>query len=399
MEHDGSSVYLLDVGPEQFADALFCQFGTRRVLIDGAHPGDHVGRDGHLSIPEQLAQIIGGAPPHHVDLLVVSHAHQDHIGCLPQLVADRFLTADWALVADPDLGWGHLGGSDDAGDTLDARAGQLVAALRDECAPLEPGLSDAALLQFMQDAADLEQRYRDMLETLRAQGTRVVRLGQDSVQSLENAFQDLALHIVGPSQDQLIECAQLIKHLSALVTSWVNIELARHPALTATDLYRRVVERSLDIFADSRLGPAVNLQSAVLTLQFRGHRFLFAGDMQFSNTQVSSPTLKRSVMALRQSIAAGAPYSLAKLSHHGSKNAFSEEILAELRNTTLFGICTGADSKKHPNPKILDLLDTHRADIRWARTDRNRLVTMSFRSATPSVTVERGSINDPRPNT
>ncbi|MDI3288205.1 hypothetical protein [Polyangium sp. 15x6] len=34
------TITLLDVGAEQYGDAVLCRFGGISVLIDGAHPGD-----------------------------------------------------------------------------------------------------------------------------------------------------------------------------------------------------------------------------------------------------------------------------------------------------------------------------------------------------------------------
>ena len=42
-------VWLLDVGPEEYGDAVLCQFGNKTVLIDGAHPATRKGGGGHPS--------------------------------------------------------------------------------------------------------------------------------------------------------------------------------------------------------------------------------------------------------------------------------------------------------------------------------------------------------------
>lgn len=99
-------VWLLDVGPDEYGDAVLCKFGNKTILIDGAHPADAEGKGGHPSIPDQLGKLLDQEPPYRVSLLIVSHAHQDHIGCLPKLVQDDLLRPDWALIVDPELGWG-----------------------------------------------------------------------------------------------------------------------------------------------------------------------------------------------------------------------------------------------------------------------------------------------------
>ena len=105
-------ISLLDVGKREYGDSILCQLADRTILIDGAHPGDEDGGDGHASIPAQLSQLLEQAqPPFKVDLLIVTHAHNDHIGCLPALVRQGVLQAGHALVADPDLGFGHTEGT------------------------------------------------------------------------------------------------------------------------------------------------------------------------------------------------------------------------------------------------------------------------------------------------
>ena len=60
--------------------------------MDGPHSGDLA------HIRSQVTTILGEAKPH-IDRLVVSHTHQDLIGCLPKLTKD--LEIEFALLADP----------------------------------------------------------------------------------------------------------------------------------------------------------------------------------------------------------------------------------------------------------------------------------------------------------
>src|SRR4028118_1753102 len=104
-------LYLLDMGMERFGDCLLGRFGEVTVLIDGGHPRDIEGRNGFPSIPAQLSRLLGRQPPFTVSLLVVTHAHSDHIGCLPALGREGLLRAEWALVADERLGFGRPPGA------------------------------------------------------------------------------------------------------------------------------------------------------------------------------------------------------------------------------------------------------------------------------------------------
>ena len=120
--------------------------------------------------------------------------------------------------------------------------------------------------------------------------------------------------------------------------------------------------------------------------------------MQFADPQLGNSVVLEELAKLRGAIKAEAPYSLAKLSHHGSDNAFDDAVLSELGDTTLLGICAGEESTSHPNPTVLRLLDSERDRLTWTRTDRNGLVTIEF-NGDPEITLAKGRTNDPRPNT
>ena len=83
---DKLEVYLLDMGREKYGDSILCRLGSRSILIDGGHPRDIKDRGEYLSIPNQLAEIFGHEAPFDISLLVVTHCHNDHIGCLPEMV-------------------------------------------------------------------------------------------------------------------------------------------------------------------------------------------------------------------------------------------------------------------------------------------------------------------------
>ncbi len=389
-------VWLLDVGPDEYGDAVLCQFGNKTVLIDGAHPGDAEGKGGHPSIPDQIGKLLDQEPPYHISLLIISHAHQDHIGCLPALVKDDVLRADWALLVDPQLGWGRAEGDDRDAAVTDDNVRALAAALREEVR--SDRTDDATLEQFLSDALTLEDRYNQMIDTLRSRGTRIVRHGRDSGAAITAAFADVGLKIIGPSRNHMLECADVINGQSHDAIRMASDAFRQDATGDVVQVYRRLVSAAPDALDVSRPGPGVNLQSIVTRFQFRGHRLLFAGDMQFEKPQVSNDFLKESVHRLRQKIANDAPYSLVKLSHHGSDNAFSEAMLQELGTTKNYGICAGEFSKHHPHVKVLTFLNDHADDIKWARTDHNGLVTYTFSTQGVRVKLTTGEINDPQPN-
>lgn len=392
------AIHLLDVGEEEYGDCVLCQFGDVSVLIDGSHTGDQKPSGDHPSIPDQIGKILKQKQtPFRLSLLIVSHAHEDHIGCLPYLIKNRLLTFDWALVADPDLGWGRSpnGSRDDI--VSDERVRQVVAGLREEIRTART--DDHTLGEFLADAVTLEQRYGQMLATLREEGTHVVGHGRDDPGPLVEALQaeGVRLKIIGPSRPQLAICAERIAKATQSARDTISGLFKRDAALSPADMYRQLTGGASDeLDAKSRPGPAVNLQSLLTSFEYRGKKFLFTGDSQLADPEIGG--LNEYVAELREEISKDAPYDFVKLAHHGSANAFSEEMLAELGGTQFFGICAGEKSSDHPSPEVLDLLHKNRSKLKWARTDRNRQVTFFFGENGPRYKINRGKINEPAYN-
>jgi beta-lactamase superfamily II metal-dependent hydrolase len=395
---DRVRIHFLDVGQEEYGDCVLCELGRTRVLIDGAHPGNQVGSSRHPSIPQQLRTVLGDdTSPVRVDLVVVTHAHQDHIGCLPFLVQHGMVAADWALVADPGLGWGRSDQPDSEPPRPDARVVPLIAGLREEV--LDESADDETIARFLADAASLEQNYTSMLSTLAANGTRVVRHGRDRTTNITRAFRKIGLKVLGPTQAQLLICADRIAQTNTDAVAAVSDMMPRvDAAVSEPDLYRALVHGADSFDALSRPGPAINLQSIVTSFDFGGAKLLFAGDMQFANPQIADLRLDKELKQLHSRIHNEAPFDVVKLSHHGSDNAFDDALLQELGTTPLYGICAGEDSTSHPNPKVLRLLNSIRDRVTWVRTDHNGLATIEL-SGTPKLSLTRGELNDPRPNT
>jgi beta-lactamase superfamily II metal-dependent hydrolase len=403
-------VHLLDVGRQEYGDAILCQFGKRTVLIDGAHPGDHDGSPGHPSIPNQIKTLLGQDQPYPIDLLIISHAHQDHIGCLPKIIEEGKLKVAWCLTIDPNLGWGRAGGNDFDSAEIDQSVLKLMAALREEVHS-ERGTLDGELDEFLTDAINLETRYIQMLDTLEEQGTKVVKFGnpQADLKGLIKEFADINFKVLGPEDIHLLECAEEIGKRTRDTMNIVSDFFGRDSVAGEIEIYRRLahhfsssrLETSADsLDAKSRPGPMINLQSIITQFEFQGHKFLFAGDFQFADPQTTNPIILDEVENIKSKIKSESPYSFVKISHHGSDNAFSEELLNDLGDTKFFGLCAGETSEKHPHHEVLELLDKHREEINWARTDRNGLVTLSYKKNKPQPEVEiaKGNLNDAKPN-
>ncbi len=387
------AVHLLDVGQQQYGDAVLCIFGGKiSVLIDGAHPGNYTD-DGraHPSLQSQIADLLGQPEDKcKVDLLIVTHGHSDHIGCLPALVEAEILGARWALVADPGLAWGRKGGHVPDASTLTTDQ-ILVAALREE--PLSPLTDDSTVQEFLTDAASLETKYNAMLDQLGKAGTSVVRLGRDNPADLVSAFASIGLVIHGPSQDILLKLAEMISDRGR--------DFDALSQLDKTDLvvaYKQLMLTRIDAQDKAgSIGALVNCQSIVTSFQYEGVRLLFSGDMQFQDPEIGDSDVTAALFALRKQVARG-KYDFVKLGHHGSYNAFSEEMLGELSSTKWYGICAGSGSRSHPNPETLSVLKEHTSEITWLRTDRNGQSSYLFPKGNDSVQITRGKANDARPN-
>lgn len=392
-------LYLLDMGREKYGDCILCRFGDTTILIDGGHPRDDQSRNGFPSIPEQLASIFGHPPPFDLSLLVVTHVHSDHIGCLPALVERGILRPERALVADEGFGFGHPAGG---GDALDAPGvtpamRRIVAALREES---RADVRDAtAVAEFLEDAANLEARYRQMLATLEQRGVKVVRFGRDDHAPVEAAFAAVGLKVLGPTQDHLLICAEAIAQLTQDALTAVS-DLADDDldAVDEVALYRSLAGRSFSDAADMPgKGAALNDQSIVLRFAVGGRKVLLTGDMQLAKAEVSG--LGELMTALRETVQADGPFDFVKIAHHASYNAFNAGVLAEVAETRVFAMSGGIDDATHPDPDVLRLLRKNRPRIQWARTDRNGLITVSLGASGVRLRTSRGELNDSTANT
>jgi beta-lactamase superfamily II metal-dependent hydrolase len=390
--------HLLDVGKKQYGDCVLLTLGDRTVLIDGGNPESFNASHPHDSIPQQLKQLIGGDPPYHVSLLVVTHAHNDHIGCLPKLIDQELLTADWALVADPDLGWGNPidGDAIDAGQPPEVQT--MLAALREE--PMIDA-SDEDVASFLLDAQTLRTRYIQMLDALEGAGSKVVRYrGGSEADALVKEFADIGMQLLGPNQLILLRCANRIEQLGRDFMDSATDAIAQDASLNEVDLYRRLVVSSDIAGIDAEgIGAALNCMSIVLLFEVDGVKLLMSGDMQFVDPGIPGENSIDAPMAeLRQKIAAEAPYDLYKIGHHGSHNSFDQSILDELDGTINFAISTGRNSANHPAPSVLQLLKSKVDEIFWVRTDKNGKCSFDFEDDPPSVEIDRGSVTDWKKN-
>ncbi|MCW1926552.1 MBL fold metallo-hydrolase [Luteolibacter arcticus] len=402
--------FFLDVGPEEYGDCILCRKDGELILIDGGHPRDWESRqDGaRPALQDQMAKALETEPPFHLKLLVVTHAHKDHIGCLPRLVKDEILTAEWALVADEKYGWGRHRDTDGArdGDDLPEGVRAVLAALREDTVP---DLSDpAAVARFLADAVLQEDEYGEMLEKLKDDGTRMVRYGRSRTTELLEAFSHWELAILGPSKGHLVACADAVhKSLSdaaAAIRGRVEVAGFTDAEASRVDLYRWLVSQepladgvSLMDASKSRPGHALNNQSIILSFGGAGERVLLAGDMQFIKPGMRA--INEDMAVLREKVKNHGKYVLIKTCHHTSDNGVDLPWLRDMGWDALV-IHSGGEKDDHPHAGRLRELSDRAAEVpdKWLRNDRNGMITCVVANGEVTAHGERGYYDDFTPN-
>ena len=392
------NIYILDVGTQQYGDCILLVHEGRRILIDGGHP-----RDADL-ISGQLATLLGPAP-HRIDLLVVTHCHADHYGCLPELVSTEVIDVQRALVADETLGWPLSRQPDDAAGAADATAPAIGSArhILNEALLEEPltDATDAEIARFLQDAMSGEEKYKQMLDAI----PRVTRYGTASnraIRGIEQEFVAFGLKVLGPTVDHLRICADFIYQESRRRRDDALESDAAATPEELVDLYRREVSRKMAVVdgaadaidAEDRMGAgsARNNQSIVLKVSADGFSALLAGDMQFAAAEV--PGLDDAMTVLREKVRAAGPYDFVKLTHHSSYNGVDDSVLADYPGCLNFAHTGGLYDATHPDPGVLEILAGRSEDIYFARTDRNGLITITKSGDRMRMQVERGTLNN-----
>jgi beta-lactamase superfamily II metal-dependent hydrolase len=387
--------YVLDMGNTQYGDCIVGTFGDLKVLIDGGHRQDLDGQAGCRSIPEQLDAMLGKGP-HSFDLLVVTHCHDDHIGCLPELVEQGIVAAKWALVSDPT--WGY-GGDEESGadsvayglDGADPDVRGLVAALTEED---HSDLANGPLQLFIDAVAKTEDRYNAMLKTLAAAGTHVVRYQRDPIPAaLVNLMKPTAWEVLGPSKAQLEACSAQLAAFAAKAARSIRNRKSADADFSAVDVYRDLQGSGgvdgQDMAGTS--GPAKNNQSIVMAFGPPGGRVLLGADMQLAQPELDSADAE--IEKLRETVKAAGPYAMVKALHHTSYNGIDDTTLTEWGPPQYVLHSGGRRDSHHPDKGALATLKASKAQVTYARTDRNGLLQFCAADKVP-LTYEKGRIDD-----
>ena len=193
-------IHLLDMGQTKYGDCILITHNNRNILIDGGHPGDTD------KIRFQLSKILNSESPFRIDLLIVTHCHNDHIGCLPALISLGDIEPQLAVIADERMGFG-LPADDAAVDSIrrmNSTAKGLFVGLQEED---HSDMEDDEIEQFLFDAARLVDKYQQMISDL--DGIEIIRYGVNDWewrQRIEDQFQDFGLKFIGPDTDHLRRC-------------------------------------------------------------------------------------------------------------------------------------------------------------------------------------------------
>ena len=373
------NIDLLDVGRPRFGDALLCRSGGKTILIDGAHRQVGTPKSYDLLLSQLRSLLDAPRGPIPLDLLIVSHAHADHIGCLPDLIQDEIVVPRWSLLTSPT----------DAGLDPQTIAAAETVGFKDAYLSLREESDDGDDPVEGQASSDLPERYSGMFTKLGELG-RVVRSGSESGYSeLQDSFADIGMHILGPTpkmieatRGQIAVATQTLTALRAL---------ADDEGMSLASEKSQIRQIAWDLRSQ------VNMQSVVMTLDSGGGRSLFTGDCQFG-MPTHAGAIAQEADAMFDVIRSGRPYAFVKMPHHGSENGLTKPLLNELVSTGLFGISTGWSSKDHPDPDVLNALAANHSQ--FERTDQNGQVQVVLNTGKP---VERtrtlGVPNDSSPPT
>ncbi len=380
-------IYLLDVGTREYGDCVVVHTDEKKILIDGAHKGDSA------LLKKQFKAIFEQEAPYHFDLLVITHLHDDHIGCLPELVKNGDITAGKCLLMNPDFRWSA--GAIDSGPT-----DSFVDALLEEDHSF---LTDSELEEFIDASGKLVDRYKEMIGTLKANSDVMIFSGvdADNYTALENEFKSMGMKILGPTKKHLDLTRDALIGTIDTLKEFVTTNTAIDSAPNMVEKYRRAFQPGVtdsELVSDAvKNKGSINNESIVLKFKSKGPKAwpaLLAGDMQFAIPEVQGldPEMKK----LRAKIDEAGPYEFIKTSHHTSYNGIDRDMLEKWigAGTQFFGHTGGLYDSHHPDPDMLDVLKEKKEEITFVRTDRNGLIKIGKDdSGDVSMWISKGDVN------
>lgn len=386
-------IHFLDPGPEKYGDSIIIEHAERRIFIDGAHSGNFRQQGDTPSLPDQIASLFGEGV-FEPDLLVITHLHGDHVGCLPQMVRDGLVKPKKVLAADEKWGAG-IGDETDADPLagVDPDTRLIAEAMQEEGAEFE---DEDEARAFMDAFVSVEAQYREMLRSFDP-GT-VLRFGRDDLSGIEEEFSNFGLKFLGPTPKHLDACAVFIGREKAKAaanardagTGDAPRDLGARLWVAAQARQRENEDSGL---ADMQgTGSGRNNQSIILAVGKGSKKVLLAGDMQFAKVEV--PGLRDTMATLLTNVAAHGPYRIVKLTHHTALNGIDAAQLDELGGNPVLVHTGGLNDPGHPQKRILEMLSRRLEAEKFVRTDRNGIITINLTGAQPQTTFQRGGWNN-----
>lgn len=314
-----SSFFRIEMLPARHGDALWIEYGTpartRRILIDG----------GPLTAYADLSARLQQVPPgdQGVELVVISHVDTDHIEGLIRLLAEP--EADWPIAPQEIWfnGWRHI----EEAHTLGGREGEFLSALIHRRANAIWNTSfdgDAVCTGKLEDeAVDLAGGMR--LTLVSPDPEALARLRDDWKDSVHNW--EIEPGDLDGAWDQLVETNKF--HPDAELT------------LGPGDLTARLLG-----LLKGRDSSTANGSSIAFIAEFDGKSCLFLAD---AHAKVVCDSLRRLGYTSDEPLRVDAM----KMSHHGSKNNITRELL-ELVDTRNYLFSTNGDKFRHPDEPAIE---------------------------------------------
>lgn len=337
-----STFFRIEMLPVKHGDALWVEYGTaqrtRRLLIDG----------GPLSAYAALDTRLRQLPPgdQRVELVVVSHVDTDHIEGLIRLMAEP--KTRWTIHPDEIWfnGWRHV----DKANTLGGREGEFLSALIHRRAH---GIWNR---RFGGDAVRTGALAGDVVDL--ADGMRLTLVSPDT-DSLEALRKDWEKNVKRWGLDP-----------GDLDAAWEQLAKANkfHPG---AELTLGPDDRARELLAQlkGRDSSEANGSSIAFLAEFGGKSCLFLADAH-------AGVVCRALQALGYSEARPLRVDAVKLSHHGSKNNLTKQLL-DLIDAEHYLVSTNGDIHGLPDEEAIEavILASRRPAVLWFnyRSSRNEM--------------------------
>ena len=314
-----SSFFRIEMLPARHGDALWIEYGTadrtRRILIDG----------GPLHAYADLSARLEQLPPgdQGVELVVISHVDTDHIEGLIRMMAEPEMR--WPIAPEEIWfnGWRHI----EEANTLGGREGEFLSALihRRAVDIWNTSFDGKAVCtgKLADDVVELADGMRLTLVSPNAKA--LARLKRDWLKSVDKWEIDPG--DLDDAWDQLVE------------------ENKFHPDSELT-LGPDDLSQELLSLLKGRDSSTANRSSIAFLAEFAGKSCLFLAD---AHPRVVCESLRQQGYSKEQPLKVNA----LKMSHHGSKNNITKELL-ELVDAKHYLVSTNGDKFKHPDSEAIE---------------------------------------------